>query len=225
MAACRVHIVILFPFTEKSRGGGNLMTWISTISYDDADGALKKLYDRIKGPDNNVDNIMLAHSLRPHSMQGHMTLYKYVLHHPRNTLPKSYLEAIGVWVSLLNDCQYCVEHHFAGLSRLLNDDARATEIRTAMENRDLPQAFSGKDLAGLEYAKKLTCDAAVITEQNIAGLRDAGFDDGEILEVNQVTAYFAYANRMVLGLGIDTEGDIIGLSPGDSTDPDNWSHS
>jgi len=28
----------------------------------------------------------------------------------------------------------------------------------------------------------------------------------------------------VLGLGISTDGDIIGLSPGDSSDPDNWSH-
>ena len=55
-------------------------------------------------------------------------------------------------------------------------------------------------------------------------MRAAGFDDGEILEINQVTAYFAYANRMVLGLGVDTNGDIIGLSPGDSSDPDNWSH-
>ena len=72
------------------------MTWISTISYNDATGALKRLYDRIKGPDDNVDNIMLAHSLRPHSMEGHMALYKYVLHHPRNALPKSYLETIGV---------------------------------------------------------------------------------------------------------------------------------
>lgn len=201
------------------------MTWISTISYDDAEGALKKLYDRIKGPDNNVDNIMLAHSLRPHSMEGHMTLYKYVLHHPRNTLPKSYLESIGVWVSLLNDCRYCVEHHFAGLSRLLRDDDRAATVRTAMEERDLTRAFTGRDLAGLEYAGKLTRDAAAVSEQDIGKLRDAGFEDGEILEINQVTAYFAYANRMVLGLGIDTDGDIIGLSPGDSSDPDNWSHS
>ncbi len=200
------------------------MTWISTISYDDAEGALKKLYDRIKGPDNNVDNIMLAHSLRPHSMEGHMTLYKYVLHHPRNTLPKSYLETIGVWVSLLNACRYCVEHHFAGMSRLLKDDTRAAAIRAAMEERDLPKAFTGKELAGLEYAEKLTLSAAAVSERNIGSMRDAGFDDGEILEINQVTAYFAYANRMVLGLGIDTEGDIIGLSPGDSSDPDNWSH-
>ena len=55
-------------------------------------------------------------------------------------------------------------------------------------------------------------------------MRDAGLDDGEILEVNQVTAYFSYANRTVLGLGVNTKGDILGLSPGDSSDPDNWSH-
>lgn len=200
------------------------MTWISTILYDDADGALKKLYDRIKGPDNNVDNIMLAHSLRPHSMEGHMSLYKYVLHHPRNTLPKSYLETIGVWVSLLNECRYCVEHHFAGLSRLLEDDARAAAIRESLERRKLPQAFAGRELAGLDYAEKLTCSAATVTRDDIEDLRSAGFDDGQILEINQVTAYFAYANRMVLGLGIDTDGDIIGLSPGDDSDPDNWSH-
>lgn len=201
------------------------MTWISTISYDDADGALKKLYERIKGPGDNVDNIMLAHSLRPHSMEGHMTLYKYVLHHPRNTLPKSYLETVGVWVSLLNDCRYCVEHHFAGLLRLLEDETRAAEIRDAMDKRTLEAAFAAKELAGLQYAAKLTVDPATVSANDIEALRNAGFDDGEILEVNQVTAYFAYANRLVLGLGIDTTGDIIGLSPGDTTDPDNWSHS
>ena len=49
--------------------------------------------------------------------------------------------------------------------------------------------------------------------------------DGEILEINQVCSYFAYANRTVLGLGVITKGDILGLSPNESDDPDNWSHS
>ena len=200
------------------------MTWINVIPYAKATGRLKKLYDRVKGPDNNVDNIMMAHSLRPHSMEAHMVLYKYVLHHPRNTLPKSYLEAIGVWVSLLNECRYCVEHHFGGMSRLLNDDARATAIRQSMEQRNLEQAFEGQDLAGLQYAEKLTTNPVSVAKEDIEDMRGAGLDDGQILEINQVTAYFAYANRMVLGLGISTDGDIIGLSPGDSSDPDNWSH-
>lgn len=200
------------------------MTWITTISYEDASGTLKKLYDRIKGPDNNIDNIMMAHSLRPHSMEGHMSLYKYVLHHPRNALPKSYLETIGVYVSLLNECRYCIDHHFAGLIRLLQDDSRATAIRSALDNKDPAAAFDGKDLAGLEYVEKLTTNAAAMSASDIEALREAGFEDGEILEINQVAAYFAYANRTVLGLGINTEGDDIGLSPGDSSDPDNWSH-
>ena len=201
------------------------MSWIDTIAYGDAEGELKILYDRIKGPDDNVDNIMLAHSLRPHTMQGHMTLYKYVLHHPRNTLPKAYLEAIGVYVSLLNECDYCFDHHFAGMSRLLDDSARSEAIRQALQSRRPEDAFEGAELAGLAYAAKLTTDAATITRDDVVELREAGFDDGQILELNQVTAYFGYANRTVLGLGVDTRGDIIGLSPGDTTDPDNWSHS
>jgi len=200
------------------------MTWIKTISYEASEGALRKLYDRINGPDNNVDNIMMAHSLRPHTMEGHMAIYKYVLHHPRNELPKTYLETIGVYVSLLNECRYCIDHHFAGLLRLLNDDQRGAQIRVALDARNPATAYEGKELAGLLYVDKLTTNPTSLTCVDIEGLRDAGFDDGEILEINQVAAYFNYANRTVLGLGVNTEGDIIGLSPGDSTDPDNWSH-
>ena len=200
------------------------MTWITTISYDDAEGRLKKLYERVKGPDNNVDNIMMAHSLRPHSMEGHMSLYKYVLHHPHNKLPKSYLETIGVYVSILNKCRYCIDHHYAGLLRLLQDDARGAEIRKALDANDPAAAFDGRELAGLRYVEKLTTAPSGLVQADIVALREAGLDDGEILEINQVTDYFAYANRTVLGLGIDTDGDIIGLSPGDDSDPDNWSH-
>ncbi len=200
------------------------MTWINTISYEDSEGDLRKLYDRIKGPNNNVDNIMLAHSLRPHSLHGHMTLYKYVLHHPRNALPKAYLEAIGVYVSSLNNCDYCVEHHFAGMARLLGDTERADVIRQALQNRRPEDAFEAGELAGLNYASKLTLTADQVTRADVEVLRQAGLDDGQILEINQVTAYFSYANRTVLGLGINTKNDIIGLSPGDSSDPDSWSH-
>lgn len=200
------------------------MTWIETVAYGDSEDELRTLYDRIKGAGDNIDNIMLAHSLRPHTMQGHMTLYKYVLHHPRNSLPKAYLEAIGVYVSSLNKCAYCVEHHFAGMARLLDDAARSDAIRQALQHRQPEDVFEGAELAGLQYAGKLTLTAAELTESDIELLRKAGLDDGQILEINQVTAYFSYANRTVLGLGVSTAGDIIGLSPGDSQNPDNWSH-
>ncbi len=201
------------------------MTWIRTIPYAEATGRLRKLYDRVKGPGDNVDNIMMSHSLRPHSMEGHMAIYKHVLHHTGNALPKWFLEALGVWVSSLNDCQYCVEHHFAGMKRLLADDAKAEAVRAAIEARDMGRApFDERERAAMGYAELLTRNPAWVTEGEIEGLRAAGFDDGEILEINQVAAYFNYANRTVLGLGCSTEGDIIGLSPNNSDDPDDWTH-
>ena len=75
------------------------MTWIRTISYPDAVGKLKTLYDHIKGPNDNVDNIMMAHSLRPHTMEGHLAIYKHLLHHSANSLPKWFMECIGVYVT------------------------------------------------------------------------------------------------------------------------------
>ena len=202
------------------------MSWIETIGFNAAKGKLKTIYERVKGPDNNIDNILMAHSLRPHTLEGHMTLYKYVLHHPGNTLPKWLLETIGTYVSLLNNCAYCVDHHFAGLTRLLGDQNKANRIKTALlENTpEKITEFSSREIAALQYAAKLTATPAKVAEADIGTLRESGLSDGEILEINQVTAYFAYANRTVLGLGVNTDGDIIGLSPNDNSDPDNWGH-
>ena len=200
------------------------MAWINTVSYQDAAGKLRKLYDRVKGPNNNVDNIMMSHSLRPHTMEAHMSMYKRVLHHTSNEIPKGFLECIGVYVSIINKCFYCVDHHYAGMSRLIGDENRALEIRAALEIHSPKKAFDSKHVLMLNYARRLTENPSEITKQQIEKMRKIGISDGEILEVNQVTSYFNYANRTVLGLGVHTEGDIIGLSPGNSNNPDDWNH-
>ena len=202
------------------------MSWIDTVPYEEASGRLKELYERIKGPDNNIDNIMMMHSLRPHSMEGHMAIYKYVLHHSGNTIPKWFLEALGVWVSALNDCDYCFQHHFAGMKRLVADDAKSEAIKAAIIGRDINKApLSEREKLAMVYAQALTAAPPKATHSMVIELRNAGYEDGEILEINQVVSYFAYANRTVLGLGCSTDGDIIGLSPNNSDNPDDWSHS
>ncbi len=200
------------------------MTWIQTIPFEAAKGRLRKLYDRVTGPDGNVDNIMMAHSLRPHSMEGHMALYKNVLHHTANQLPKWVLELIGVRVSVLNGCAYCVDHHAAGLRRLLADEARADVMIAAVRGEaEFGDSIDAQVQQMLAYAEVLSTAPQSVTQADIAALRAVGLEDGAILEVNQVVAYFAYANRTVLGLGVNTDGDVIGLSP-NSDDPDAWGH-
>lgn len=200
------------------------MSWIKLMSYKESEGKLRRLYDKVTGPNHNVDNIMMVHGLRPHTMTGHMSLYKNVLHNSNNTLPKWYLEVLGVYVSMLNKCKYCVEHHYVGLERLLGDKNKASEIRKVLQKREFPKTLGEKFVRGLQYAEKLTLEAQHMQEDDVIALRESGLDDGEILEINQVVSYFNYANRTVLGLGVSTKGDILGLSPNDSDDESNWNH-
>ncbi|MCF6194261.1 MAG: peroxidase-related enzyme [Kangiellaceae bacterium] len=197
------------------------MAWIKTISFADASGKLKQTYKRVAGPNGHIDNILSSHSLRPHTLEGHMRLYKNVLHHNANQLDKSLLEAIGVYVSLLNNCAYCVEHHYQGYLRLIEDEQKASAVLSAMRNNELEKVFDDKELGFFNYAKKLTLSPADVEKSDLEKIKSAGFDDGHILEVNQVVAYFNYANRTVLGLGVELEEVDIGLSPNDSDDEEN----
>jgi uncharacterized peroxidase-related enzyme len=198
------------------------MPYIKVIHPDEAEGRLKRIYDRVTGPGGQVDNVLQIHSLRPHTLEGHMALYKSVLHHPRNGLPKWFLEAIGVLVSLLNDCSYCAKHHAAGMKRLMPGEPDKYAACLEQLHRDHPgEPFSAAELAALEYARKLTMAPGFIVGNDLEPMRDAGYSDGEIFEVNQVAAYFAYANRTVTGLGVHTEGEELGLFPPDS---DEWRH-
>lgn len=155
-----------------------------------------------------------------------MAVYKYVLHHKDNEIPKWFLEAIGVWVSSLNGCDYCVQHHFAGMKRLMRDDIRADALLAAITARDIAaMPLDAAEHAAMRYAQRLTHCPDDMSQSDVEALRLAGWDDGKILEINQVTAYFSYANRTVLGLGCSTQGDIIGLSPNNNADPEDWNHS
>ena len=97
-------------------------------------------------------------------------------------------------------------------------------MRGAMESGRLEQGFAPRDVQILRYAERLTREPAAVEKSDISRLRDAGLDDGEILEVNQVVSYFAYANRTVQGLGGSAEGELLGLSPAESEDLGNWEH-
>ena len=57
----------------------------------------------------------------------------------------------------------------------------------------------------LRFAVKLTVRPAEMSEADLAALRTAGFTDRDILDIVEVTAYYAYANRIADGLGLQPE--------------------
>lgn len=59
----------------------------------------------------------------------------------------------------------------------------------------------------LTYAEKLTLAPATVAREDVEALREAGFDDVDILHIAEVTAYYAYVNRIADGLGVVLEED------------------
>jgi len=72
--------------------------------------------------------------------------------------------------------------------------------------QDYRQAnLSTADRAMLDYVAKLTLTPATVTKTDIFRLREAGFGDKAILEINQITGFFAWCNRTIDGLGVELE--------------------
>jgi uncharacterized peroxidase-related enzyme len=199
-------------------------SWIRTIGPGEAEGRLADIYSQIAGPSRQVDNILQVHSLRPHTLLGHLGLYKAVLHHNKNTLGNETLELLGVFVSSWNGCEYCREHHFEGLRRLLQDENRAAAIRRTLLADSWEADFPARERELLRYAHKLTRHPDQMVPEDLTALRQLGFDDGEILEANQVIAYFQYANRTVTGLGVSHVDETLGLAPSNTDDETDWGH-
>ena len=57
----------------------------------------------------------------------------------------------------------------------------------------------------LEYALKLTLEPWNMVKGDVEKLQQSGFADGEILDINQITGYFAFVNRLADGLGVELE--------------------
>jgi len=187
-----------------------MTAWIRMIEDQDADPELLEVLKLARTPHGTVDNVMRVHSLRPNTMKGHVILYRAALHDDANTLPMWLQEVIGSYVSLLNDCDYSYANHWANAKHLMGDDAKADAAETALKERKPEDAFDGKTLALLRYAQKLTLTPGEMVRDDVTALTEAGVDDGEILEANQIIGYFNYVNRCLNGLGVTTEGDIVG---------------
>ena len=65
--------------------------------------------------------------------------------------------------------------------------------------------LSAADRTMLDYAVKLTRTPWEMTEGDVDALRQHGFSDSAILDICQITGYYAFVNRLADGLGVELE--------------------
>jgi uncharacterized peroxidase-related enzyme len=91
-----------------------------------------------------------------------------------------------------------VESHAEFLRRVSLDEELAAALR-----RDYTQAsLSSADRAMLDYVAKVTLHPARVLPEDVERLRQAGFTDEGILQINLIASWFNYINRVADGLGV-----------------------
>ncbi len=86
---------------------------------------------------------------------------------------------------------------------MLKDDELLAQIEDDWRTAELG---TGR-MAMLSYCEKLTLQPGEMVKGDVLALREAGFSDRDVLEIAEVTAYYAYVNRIADGLGVELEDD------------------
>lgn len=180
------------PACSPDSGG-----WIATVAIEDATGVLRDAYDHQLAKMGRVTGITKLGSLYPELVAERLRFYDVIEATP-SAIPDWAKRAAILIVSAINGCHFCM--------------ASNTDKLVAQGKGDLAEAISSDPrgaTAGdpaidalFAYTRRLTADPAAVTEGDVAALRQAGWSDLDILDLNNLVAYYAYINRVTAGLGL-----------------------
>ncbi len=177
------------------------MPFIKTIEPEEADGLLKKIYEELIDKRGKLARIHKIQSLHPETIATHMELYMSVMF-SKSPLSRPQREMIAVVVSAANGCEYCWLHHGEALYHYWKDKDRIEQLRKDFSRLDLSEVDTG--LCNL--AQQLTLRPEQTDEEiYIKALRNLGLSDRAILDAVLVIGYFNFVNRIVMGLGVETD--------------------
>jgi len=179
------------------------MPYIETIQPENAEGALKDIYDNLVKTRGKVAEVHKIQSLNPESIVNHMDLYMTIMF-GRSPIKRVHREMMAVIVSISNKCEYCQVHHLEAVQNFWKNEEKLEQLQKDFESADL----TDKEKALCRFAKELTESPEKSEDAGLVGpLQAEGFSDREILDATLVIAYFNFVNRIVMGLGVSLEED------------------
>jgi uncharacterized peroxidase-related enzyme len=143
-----------------------------------------------------VPNVLRIFALRPKHLLAWWAYYDELLRGDSG-LTKAQREMIAVVVSTTNRCHYCVVSHSAALRKLTEDPELVDQLATGYKYAQLDD----RERAMLDFAVKLTEESHRCGDEDVEALREAGWNDEEIMDIAQVAAMFNFTNRLASGLG------------------------
>ena len=138
--------------------------------------------------------LVLAHD--PETLDVRSPLFNAVMY-DKGGLGRAGRELGALGASMVNRCIYCAAVHASRHAQL----DKSTDITDALfiggEAAELPP----KERAILDFAIRLSRTPSEAGLEDVAKLREAGLDEGEILDLILSAALFGWANRLMHVLG------------------------
>jgi uncharacterized peroxidase-related enzyme len=181
--------------------------WIRMVPPEEAEGRLKEVYDWQAKQLGFVADLTMIGSLAPEVAAARLNLYRAGEQCSSGVTPFE-RQYISYLTSILNAGEYCRSGSEIRLRQGGIGDDPLAAIREGRYD-DFPPKIAEM----LRYVHKLTVDPGAMLEEDVARLREVGWEDVDVLDINNHCAHCALTNRITLGLGL-----LDPLSP----DIDTW---
>ncbi len=170
--------------------------WLSTLKLDDAtDAQIAVLEESTPTAKTSPYYLLLVQEVE--ILRERSKLYNAIMYGPRG-LPRADRELGALATSRVNGCVYCASVHAQRYTQL----SRQPEVVERIFADGVFDAnLDERQRAVVNYAIKLTQQLGQMKAIDLVPLRQLGLDDGEILDLTNAVAVFAWANRLMLTLG------------------------
>ena len=168
----------------------------TAASIADAPLAARPLLDAVKAQLGIAPNIFRMVANSPAALEGYVGLLGSLA---KGKLPAATHERIALAVAEANGCDYCLSAHtYLGKNVAKLDDAEMAANRRGGSNDATADA-------AVRFARRVMESRGHVADQDLRAVRDAGYDDAQIVEIVQHVALNTWTNYVnsVAGTEID----------------------
>jgi uncharacterized peroxidase-related enzyme len=176
------------------------MSRLAVPARDDVPEASKPILDAVRKQLGVVPNMFRLIAQSPSALQG-FTANNGAL---TKTLDVKTRERIALAVAQVNGCDYCLSAHSYYLGLNL---AKISPEEVALNRKG--ESGDAKADAAVRFAAKVVRERGHITEADIKAVRDAGFSDGQIVEILAVTAENIFTNLLNVVAETDIDFPVV----------------
>jgi uncharacterized peroxidase-related enzyme len=181
------------------------MTFIDTISEDDATGAVAEMYAADRAALGYVRNLTKALAIAPEVSAAWVQLNASIKE--RMDLRRYELATIAAARRLRST--YCMHAHGSVLlDQFLDADALA-----AVVNDHHAAGLDPADVAVMDFADRIAADASSITEDDVERLREHGLSDADIFDVAAAASARCFFSKLLDALGVRADASYRELDP------------